>query len=120
MKTFILAIAIAAAAPAALAQATGPQGSTTATAINQMDVSSTTDIFGTYNTKLSTQYNTQEAAAEAVSFGHEANADSTASNLLIDRQLDVVTGDYNLLAADDANYQGRRCLRRKPWLGTAR
>jgi len=107
MKKLIIALALtAAAATPAIAQSAGPTGSTTATSINRMDVSSTTDIFGAYNTKLSTQYNTQDAFAEAQSFGHEGDADSTASNLLIDRQVDMVTGEYNLVTADDGNYQG--------------
>ncbi|MEL6662100.1 MAG: hypothetical protein AAFR33_03780 [Pseudomonadota bacterium] len=106
MKILLSALAIVAIAPGALAQGvSSPQGQTTATAVNQMDVSSVSNIFGSGNTKLSTQFNEQYASADAIGFGREAIATSDASNLLIDFQADIINGEHNTVAADDANYQ---------------
>lgn len=102
MKNLIIALAVAAIAPVAIAQDTGIAS---ATSVNRMDVSSTSTISGVYNTKLSTQYNTQDAEAFANTYGKEGIATSDASNLLIDRQNDVIVGDYNTVAANDSNFQ---------------
>jgi len=106
MKKLLIALALVSVAPAALAQgASSPQGSTTASSINRMEVTSESTILGSGNTKLSTQYNVQEAEGFAAGYGREAIAQADASNLLIDRQVDVIDGDHNTVAADDYNEQ---------------
>ena len=98
MKTSIIALALLAVAPSALAQASS-------SAVNRMEVSSTSQIEGVGNTRVSKNYNTQQAAGIAITDGQNASAIADADNTMIDLQSDLIVGEYNLVGNQDRNTQ---------------
>ena len=98
MKTSIIALALLAVAPSALAQASS-------SAVNRMEVSSTSQIEGVGNTRVSKNFNHQQAAGIAITDGQNASAIADADNTMIDLQSDLIIGEYNLVGNQDRNTQ---------------
>ena len=98
MKTSLIALALLAIAPSALAQASS-------SAVNRMEVSSSSYIEGVGNTRVSKNYNTQNAAGIAITSGLDTSAIADADNTMIDLQSDVIVGEHNLVGNQDANTQ---------------
>ena len=98
MKTSIIALALLAVAPGALAQASS-------SAVNRMEVTSVSQIDGVGNTRVSKNYNTQQAAGIAITDGLDASAIADADNTMIDFQSDLIVGEYNLVGNQDYNDQ---------------